>query len=201
MSESDLQSSPPRNAHVIRFLESQQAASDSDSSYAPTVTASSRPQSPSDMAVRCDEKVQQCLENPAVAQAIVARITLSSSGAARGWCVPCTLVPSKKDGYIQVSSDGANHFACLQDVLCWSQGLVPQAGDQASHLCGLPSCLLPEHVVYESELLNQRRKGCVVWVDCPHCSLKIMACQHLPRCVKFCPGYNDQVDFLARGIH
>ena len=72
---------------------------------------------------------------------------------------------------------------------------------QASHLCHNPLCTIPAHVILESVVDNNNRKGCQVWVDCPHCELKIFCCKHRPACVKFCPGYETLEEFLDWGIH
>lgn len=111
--------------------------------------------------------------------------------------------PTKKNGYIQVSSGGANKFAMLQEVVLWAGGFELAEGEQCFHRCGQPACLVPGHVIAESELLNQRRKGCLVWVDCPHCALKINVCRHGPdKCILHCEGgFLDSDDFEARGVH
>lgn len=75
-------------------------------------------------------------------------------------------------------------------------GAVPERGDDASHLCHRSTCSRVGHVVWESPEKNQARKGCVVWVSCPHanCRLKIWVCSHAPRCIKTVPGATeDQV--------
>lgn len=119
-----------------------------------------------------------------------------------GWCRICTLQPSKNNGYIQVSSGGANKFAMLQEVVLWAGGGALSPGEQCSHLCGQPRCMGLDHIIAESELENQRRKGCLVWVDCCHCELKVLVCPHGgKKCVKFCTSFRDAADFEARGVH
>ena len=58
----------------------------------------------------------------------------------QGWCKICTLKPNKHNGYIQVSWEGANHFAVLQEMVLWAQGKIAGVGEQYSHLCGQPAC-------------------------------------------------------------
>lgn len=119
-----------------------------------------------------------------------------------GWCRLSTLKPTKKNGYIQLSWGGANKFACLQEVVLWAGGGRLLPGEQCSHLCGRPACLGLDHIIAESELENQRRKGCHVWVDCPHCDLKIPCCGHgQKKCIKYCVGFAGAADFEARGLH
>ena len=118
-----------------------------------------------------------------------------------GWCRLCTLKPTK-GGYIQVSWKGANKFATLQEVVLWAGGSVLGLGEQCSHLCCAPACFSLNHIVAESEVLNQLRKGCLVWVDCPHCALKILICNHgVNKCIKYHEEYADAAAFLARGVH
>jgi hypothetical protein len=125
-----------------------------------------------------------------------------ASATPKGWCALSVQRPSKN--YVQVSTGGANHFAVLQEVLLWSRGVQKMAGEDCSHLCHNPRCCVAEHVVAESSLNNQRRKGCPVWVDCPHPGVcggkKFFICQHSPACIKYCEGYQDQAEFLAGGI-
>jgi hypothetical protein len=120
-----------------------------------------------------------------------------------GFCRLSTLKPTKAGGYVQISWGGANKFCVLEDLLLWSKGVIKEQGCQCSHLCGNPLCLVPEHIIEESAVENNRRKGCVVWVGCPHgdCPLKILVCQHRPPCILYAPGYNSFADLLAGGIH
>lgn len=67
----------------------------------------------------------------------------------------------------------------------------------ASHLCHHSVCMTVGHVIWEDPSKNQARKGCRVWVQCPHgqemgCTLKVNVCPHLPRCIKTIPGVRWQ---------
>jgi len=133
------------------------------------------------------------------------RITLERlrvGGTQHGWCKLCKLAPSKEGGYIQVSVGGTNKVAVLQDVLLWSEGRHANEGDHVSHLCARPTCLVAGHVVPESPTMNNSRKNCLVWFDCPHCSdsKKILVCQHRPYCIKYCEGYSSMEDLVQRGV-
>ena len=78
------------------------------------------------------------------------------------------------NGYVQPSYGGANHFAVLQDIVVWSEGVtLSENGDQVSHLCGNPSCTLFEHMCIESAQKNNGRKGCVGLVGVPPLPQKI----------------------------
>lgn len=122
-----------------------------------------------------------------------------------GECKLCKLKPSKDNGYIQLSALGANKFAVLQEVLLWASGVTQVVRDdnlQCSHRCGHPSCLVPGHVCLESAQKNNQRKNCLVYIDCPHCDLKILVCSHSPTCLKEIPVcYSNWEDFISNGIH
>jgi hypothetical protein len=119
-----------------------------------------------------------------------------------GFCKTSTLVPTKVGGYVQVSYGGANKFVVLQELLLWGIGVrrgVP--ADQCSHRCNNRKCTVVGHVCCESVTLNNGRKGCLVFVDCPHCQLKIFVCTHQPTCIKHAPGFSSWEDFVANGLH
>ena len=119
-----------------------------------------------------------------------------------GFCYNSVLSPSKENGYIQLSVDGVNKFCTLNEMLAWAARLDLDGGKQVSHLCHNPKCTIPAHVCAESVSDNNRRKGCLVFIDCPHrCAEKILVCPHRPLCVKHVPGYETWEDFLKYGIH
>lgn len=117
-----------------------------------------------------------------------------------GWCTLVKLKPTKNEGYVQISYGGANKFVMLQELVLWEGGVTLVDGQQASHLCHKPLCK-ESHVCAESVAENNARKGCLVWVDCPHCPKKIFVCTHSPRCIKFCLGFNSAQAFIENGIH
>ncbi|KAL3292361.1 hypothetical protein RB213_000935 [Colletotrichum asianum] len=83
----------------------------------------------------------------------------------------------------------------------FASGLRIQHGLQISHLCDQPLCTIPSHVTIESARQNNARKGCLGYISCPHCELKILICQHNPLCICWAPGFINQDDFLKNGIH
>jgi len=138
-----------------------------------------------------------CRLDPAYAQ----RVLDSYSGRQLGWCELVSLVPTKENGYVQLSYGGVNKFAMLQRVLLWAAGSDLSAEkDQCSHLCPHRVCKTVGHVIAESAEANNGRKGCRVWVDCHHCGKKIFVCLHDPFCIKFCEGFSSPEDFLTRGV-
>ena len=76
--------------------------------------------------------------------------------------------------------------------------MVPSKGHDASHLCHNSVCKSLGHVIWEEAVENQRRKGCMVWVLCPHddCGKVIIVCPHKPTCIKTIPGVLE-ADYLA----
>lgn len=120
-----------------------------------------------------------------------------------GFCKKTSLKPTKNDGYVQVSWGGANKFCVLGELLLWAGGFCKSQGQQCSHLCHQPLCLEVSHVCLESVKENNDRKGCLVWVECPHkdCALKIFVCVHSPPCIKYAEGWEDWEHFLRNGIH
>ena len=120
-----------------------------------------------------------------------------------GFCLEAELAPSKSNGYIQLSYNGANKFCVLGDMLGWARGVQAGDGEQISHLCGNPKCIIPAHVVVETVVENNRRKNCIVWVDCLHkdCSERLLVCPHNPLCIKYVPGWETWEEFLRWGVH
>jgi hypothetical protein len=120
-----------------------------------------------------------------------------------GYCYESTLMPSKDGGYVQISSAGANKFATLGEMLLWASGRYLHGGLQISHRCNHPKCTIPAHVCLEDAKANNGRKGCMVWVHCPHedCHLKIVVCPHRPLCIKYCSDYETWEEFLEIGVH
>ena len=154
-----------------------------------------------DMSSELRELVRDKYSNdPQAASGLIQRYLIA--GTPVGWCVFTHLRVSRC--YAQISADGANKFAILQEVLLWSRGIIKQPGEDCSHLCHNPLCCIAEHIVAEPAEKNQTRKGCLVWVPCPHPAVcgdkKYFLCRHEPYCVKFCEGYRDQAHFLAEGI-
>jgi hypothetical protein len=146
-------------------------------------------------AMRC--KVQS---EPLLANQILSHYAARHVVNEIGWCKVLNLVPTKKNGYAQLSWEGVGKFASLQEVVLWASGNSKIYGEDCSHLCGQPLCLVTNHVIPERSLTNQLRKNCIVWVDCRHCSKKILVCPHIPQCIKFCDSYISQQEFLVKGI-
>jgi len=135
--------------------------------------------------------------DPGYAQSILDRLQFEQEG----WCELVKLQPTKAGGYIQVSFGGANKFAMLQLVVLWADGQdLWHPGDQCSHRCHRPQCKFVGHVTAESAMVNNSRKGCLVWIDCHHCAKKIFICMHDPCCIKFAPGFQSLEDFLDNGV-
>jgi hypothetical protein len=123
-----------------------------------------------------------------------------------GFCHTLDYAPTKANGYVQLSWRGANKFCTLGEMLGWAQGINTTTGcreAQISHLCHNPKCVIPSHVVLESPVENNRRKNCLVWVNCPHdgCEEKVFVCTHSPPCIKYALGWETWEEFLRWGVH
>lgn len=118
-----------------------------------------------------------------------------------GFCLLSVLKPTKENGYIQLSSEGANKYALLHEILIWAKGEHAPDNQHISHLCDKPRCALKEHVVVESPAMNNSRKNCGKIVNCAHCPKKYIACDHDPKCITYVEGFDSWNDFLARGLH
>lgn len=113
-----------------------------------------------------------------------------------GYCPLVKLKPNKANGYIQISWGGANHFTTLGDLLLWSKGerIDREVKNplQCSHLCHNPACSDPRHVVIETAKENNGRKGCLVFVACPHHEKHFVpVCEHRPPCIKAVGGLTE----------
>lgn len=144
---------------------------------------------------RVEDLRHRCQTVPGLAVSIISRYEVER----HEWCELLELKPTKRGGYLQLSAEGANKFAVLQEVVLWAGGSVLDIGQECSHLCHRPRCRVISHIFAESGLVNQSRKNCSVWVDCHHCPKKILTCAHAPLCVKFCPGYSDMDDLMLNG--
>jgi hypothetical protein len=84
-------------------------------------------------------------------------------------------------------------------VMLYAEGRsLPSKGFHASHLCHNQRCMRPTHIRVESELLNQKRKGCLGFLMCTRCSKKWHTCTHHDtfKCINVtmftCCGTNSQ---------
>jgi hypothetical protein len=79
---------------------------------------------------------------------------------------------------------------------------IKPEGYDASHLCHHTLCKTIGHVIWEPVEDNQRRKNCLVWVECHHqaegCLKKQWVCQHSPPCIKAINGVTYE-DFVRNG--
>lgn len=107
--------------------------------------------------------------DPVSCRKILTEAHEKNGGERMGFCDTLTMAPTKAAGYIQLSYKGSNKFALLHEVIAWESGHRKTSSEQDySHLCGNPKCCTLGHVVVESRLENQRRKGCVGVIPCPH---------------------------------
>jgi len=129
-----------------------------------------------------------------------------------GWCRLSTAAPTSSKGYSQVSGEGVNKFATLQELVLWAGGRAKPAysgksdPNDVSHLCDRPACTNPDHVVAETKEANNRRKGCVMAVRCSakcrdcNGSKDLFICPHKPSCIRFRDGYASFEEYLENGV-
>lgn len=111
---------------------------------------------------------------------------LATEGSPSGYCRLTKLVPTKQDGYVQISLVGLNKMMTLGDALLILGGRWQYKGTgmQASHLCDQPRCTVADHVIPESTTMNNSRKNCGGVMRCP-CGNRgwLVVCEHRPMCI------------------
>jgi len=211
MPASDLDSDPMELPPIlytepVQMVEtwSSQPSTESGSSFVPPASGdllallSEVDVNPYSEELRKEAKRLECISDAAVARRILANYR--AQARVDGFCWLSPLKPTKTGGYIQVSAEGANKFATLQELMVWAADMDLEPAQQASHLCCQPACTVETHIVPESAEENNHRKNCRVHVDCPHCTRKIVICVHNPLCIKYCPGFATWEDFLRDGV-
>lgn len=97
-------------------------------------------------------------------------------------CWISSLIPTKNNGYVQVSFQGTKPI-CLHALSAYDRfGKLPGKGQDVSHLCHNPCCFNPSHLCYESRQLNNQRKGCIVCIKDEQ-GLTRLLCTHEPPCI------------------
>jgi hypothetical protein len=97
------------------------------------------------------------------------------------------------DGYGQIQKNQANaapgvpkkinylgHIVALRSV---NRNPPASKQEHASHLCHNRNCWNPDHIVVESVLTNNQRKGCPGDVRCHDCTKVAWTCPHAPKCL------------------
>jgi hypothetical protein len=122
----------------------------------------------------------------------------------REHCWESNNVPTKVSGYIQFSFNGCNKLGTLHRLAYLARqdrnAVVPLVGTiklggqdmDVSHRCANTKCMNPDHMCLENKEANNRRKNCLVWIEChhPNCDRSegfIFVCTHQPRCIKIHP--------------
>lgn len=160
---------------------------------------------PSSAEVAIDNLRTLCQDHQWLAQEVLREHLRKNQGPRTGWCCETSAKPTKSGGYVQVSGHAANKFAVLHELVLWADGQYKRSGEEVSHLCHNPRCAVAGHVCSEGAAENNRRKGCQVWVPCPHagCRLdnkKILICPHEPACILYAEGFRDMAHLVAEGL-
>jgi hypothetical protein len=91
-----------------------------------------------------------------------------------------------QNGYPSVShSHTEANIQVSHLVLRVEKGIVPIRAERetASHLCHNKRCIRAEHIIIESIGQNGRRNGCLAFVACSDCTIRVNACGHEPHCI------------------
>lgn len=137
----------------------------------------------------------QLKNNPALAQQELDS-KYGGKAVTTGWCRLVNLAPTKHKGYVQVSLANVNKIGTLGEIVLWASGRVVQEGQQASHRCNQPRCMVSSHIVVESVQANNARKNCLVSFPCQCCGKHYVLCKHEPRCINFIEGFSSMEEFL-----
>jgi hypothetical protein len=134
------------------------------------------------------------LGNREMAQAVLDKLSYKN----KGWCKIVDLSPTKPGGYVQISAMGANKVLVLQEVAAAAGGQYrSEENAQVSHRFHQPKCKVPDHMCIESSVLNNQRKGCLVWIKCPCCNEILWVCTHEPPCIKFDARFQNVEEIRA----
>jgi len=103
--------------------------------------------------------------SPLICQGVIAEQNFLHNHGVNS-CMHSVLVPNQK-GYRQPSLFGKKPMVLHKIAYIAANG-NPPPGLEISHLCHNPACCKPAHLFAELGLPNNARKGCAVWVMCPH---------------------------------
>jgi len=104
--------------------------------------------------------------SPRICSGVIQEQQFHAVGGHANGCKESVLVPTNK-GYCQPSLLGKKPMV-LHRISYIAQYGSPAANLEISHLCHNSLCCNPDHLFAEPGLLNNARKGCAVWVTCPH---------------------------------
>jgi len=108
-------------------------------------------------------------------------------------------------GYVQVLKTNSTYKSCTLHELSYvyRNGPVPD-NLQVSHLCGNTTCFNPDHLVAETAIENNRRKGCsnARVVRCKAvCNRIVQTCPHTPLCIRDYCNHNNSLRCLCLQVH
>ncbi len=100
-------------------------------------------------------------------------------------CWLSTKAPTKNNGYIQANLPNGKK-ALIHHLSIIADGRKDDLANpdlEVSHLCHHRNCFNPEHLHMEDKEANNRRKNCLIYIQCPCCDCYILVCRHNPGCV------------------
>ena len=121
------------------------------------------------------------VETIKAAYALILSSRFKKDDPAKG-CVVFEKAPTKEGGYSQVDVNGRKYVT--HHVVFWATNptVQPRDGYHVSHRCANTKCINPKHLIYESAIDNQRRKGCpgTIQVKCCCCNhvFNVNTCNH-----------------------
>lgn len=92
-------------------------------------------------------------------------------------------VPDSERKYAFKNQDIGSVSFSLQGIAWLAKGReIPPTALHLSHICGVPYCINPNHLVVEGPKENCARKNCVPVYKC-QCGTLVKRCTHKPRCI------------------
>jgi hypothetical protein len=82
--------------------------------------------------------------------------------------------PNKDQGYCQIAINNRKYCAHIISYILWHR--VYSSDLYVSHRCGKSNCCNPEHLVLESNQINESRKHCIEFGS-------FTTCCHDPKCI------------------
>lgn len=102
---------------------------------------------------------------------------LAHTVAAPGGCLNHTFASGKEYGQVRFQKV---KYYCHVLAAMVSTGEVPDGIKEASHLCGNPACVRPEHLCFDPDGLYNKTRGCCQMFLGTHSAY---VCPHEPQCI------------------